>query len=117
MQLVTDLQKVKRLIEAGWMQGDGAVTLSGVMHHCLVSAISYATDAGAETMEFWAQNFERFRAACKSIWTVLLAEGRQPCCNDPHALIEFNDAPGRTKDEVIHIVNQAIGAELRGKME
>jgi hypothetical protein len=98
-QLIEDLRQVRRIIERGWCQGDYA--RGG--NHCLMGAVYSATNTEVRGSEAFllhkGQRDERINAAVDALGDEL-SEGDW--------IVNWNDWFGRTQDDVLRLVDQAI---------
>ena len=114
-QLLEDLKEVRRLIaEVGWTQGASAKLACGVRVSpcakeaacfCLDGAVSRATNYGFFRK---SENRLRYTAAATALLCALLPPdlGRT-------SYVEWNDRPGRTKEDVLALIDRAIEAIKR----
>jgi hypothetical protein len=92
------LQLVRRQIQRGWCQLHSYRRRSGRESYCLVGAIN-------ECLETWA---ERDRVI-QTLTTAL----PEPCTSrwravKISALVNFNDAPGRRKGDILALIDRAL---------
>lgn len=91
------LQKARALVEAGWMQGASFDAKSGC--YCASGAICAA--ANLSEIVFICENRTCTEARSKFATSNKLAG---------IGIVPWNDAPGRTKDEVLAAFDKAIEA-------
>lgn len=96
------INRAKELIEAGWRQGKlREVHEDGTLSYCIVGAVCEAYD------EIYGdgKNYSALRGACSSICQNI--DGRR-VVSFWVTMAQFNDAPGRTKAEVVQLLRSVV---------
>lgn len=101
------LIEARARIARGWVQGRFAQDNRGVLVHSYSSeAVSWCLD-GALIAVGATSSYTDYHAAHDLVWGAL-GEPREPRISN--SLTRWNDAEGRTQDEVLAVLDRAIGA-------
>ncbi len=103
MTLFEIFVNVRTLIAAGWTQGAVIKHTAAGKCFCAVGAINFASSYDAET--------GTTRSAQKALYNVLPPQENEYNENIPcNRIIRWNDAPGRTQQEVLQKIDEVIAA-------
>lgn len=120
MEVLEALREGRALIEKGWCQGHGALDEHGnpcwvhvpwAAQHCTVGAASCVTYEDPETT--YSHVLTALAGALQDLWEVEVPRIRP--WDSVDALREWNDSPGRSKNEVVRLWSRAI--EIQEQME
>lgn len=110
------LTEAKRLITLGWTQfaryrdstGNGAIRPEDATCWCLTGAvIRAAAETSGEGEDYMLSTIRPFTEPAFGTLIACLSEGREPA-HPIHQLATWNDAPGRTQEEAIALLDKAI---------
>ena len=105
------LTATRAIIAAGWAQNVLQREVDGVMCHCLTAAAMTAES------HMRASHWDG-KGAFESIARLIILErydsiGDESDFTDPFQIIvEWNDRPGRTQEEVLALIDRAIAAQV-----
>src|SRR6185295_11040321 len=106
------LQEARALIAKGWTQG--TYYTPDKSKFCLVGALSEASGPLDTHTLATDVRIQAYRKAAEAVAKGLMVDST-PGEHDEFyiGLVPFNDQPGRTKDEVLALIDKAINAELQ----
>lgn len=92
MKTVKDvLIDARKLLKAGWCQGEFHIEIAGYDHYCMIGAISKVTENDLECISL----VKTAKAIVRTITGAV-------------HISRWNDTPGRTHEEVLSVMDKAI---------
>ena len=112
MSVAATLIEARKLIAQGWTQGASCDDEGGRGCYCLAGAVG-AAEAGSVRLAKGRVKFI-FYSRIKSIQFLSDCLGGKGRGHDAVGLVtEWNDTPGRTQEEVLALIDQAIAKEAK----
>ena len=112
MSVAQVLTEARKLIAQGWTQGCYHDVDDGLNCYCLAGAVG-AAEAGSVRLAKGRVKFI-FYSRIKSIQSLSDCLGGKGRGHDAVGLVtEWNDAPGRTQEDVLALIDRAIAKEAK----